>query len=279
MKIKERYCEPISLNFKVYLSEYIQNSGLMFFYDIYLTCEKIIFYEFDLIVNSHGKLIFEQNTKKRIHYYAIEILEENKTVMHLKDICAAINLKYPELKITEQTLRSSIQREKENFIYFGRSSTYGLRIWENGTENIKGGTIRKLVEEFLNKENFPKHISEIMDYVNLYRPKTNEKNIITNIKADTMGKFCFYDGEFVGLHEKKYEIEISEFVSIKGSNFRNKVLMKMVGWDINKVIKYFVSKYGYKEVQVHQLIQNKIEKGQLLISSKNKLLMGVNFEK
>jgi hypothetical protein len=103
-------------------------------------------------------------------------------------------------------------KEKEKFIYFGRTSTYGLRIWEDQKEGIKGGTIKNLVEEYLDSQDGPRRITDILNYVNQYR-KTNEKNVITNLKIDNTGKFIFYKGEVVGLasrHDDGLQLKLIE---------------------------------------------------------------------
>ena len=40
-------------------------------------------------------------------------------------------------------------QRKRGFISFGRTSTYGLKEWEEKEKDIRGGTIRDITEEFL----------------------------------------------------------------------------------------------------------------------------------
>ena len=109
--------------------------------------------------------------------------------------------------------------QKELFISFGRSSVYGLRKWESEKENIKGGTMTSLTEEYLLKEDNPKHISEILQYILPYRPHTNEYSLLTNLKNKANTKFCFYNSCFVGLKSKKYPLNATKFKRLNGPHF------------------------------------------------------------
>jgi len=56
----------------------------------------------------------------------------------------------------------------------------------------------------LNKFNKPKHINEIAKYVIRFRPTTNAKSIISNLKVDNNNWFVFYKNKYVGLKDKNY---------------------------------------------------------------------------
>lgn len=121
--------------------------------------------------------------------------------MTVYNIYDTIELKDPGVTKSAEALRGSCQRDT-NLIYFGRSSTYGLKIWEN-ERTIKGGTIREITEEFLLDQSEPKHIDEITDYVNKYR-ETNAKSIHANLKMEAHCRFVFFKGQLVGLKSKAY---------------------------------------------------------------------------
>ena len=74
-----------------------------------------------------------------------------------------------------------------------------------------------------------KHISETTEYILQYRPDTNERSVLTNVKTVKNKKFLFFKNLFVGLASKEYgkkdfqEIENSKkwnekFIELK--NFR-----------------------------------------------------------
>ncbi len=273
LKLKDRIIETYSLNFQGYIYEFIKEDGKTFFQEIVSVCEKIIYCEFGLVVSSDGYLFFEQNTKKPIHQYYYEIIEEKGEWMNISDITSIAKQKFPFLESKDTSVRGILNKEKNLFIYRGRSSTYGLRKWENEKENVKGGTIRDIVEEFLSSENTPKHISEILDYVLQYRPDTNEKSVLTNIKVDESNKFCFYSGDVVGLQTKNYNAKDIDFKKIIGSHFRKSIFDKMNGWYFKNIVNYYVDSFGYKSVQIEFLLKKKIEEGELKFSQDNKLTL------
>lgn len=271
LKSNERILETYSFHFQGYIYEFLKEDGKSFFQEIKSVCEKIIFNEFELVVSSDGYLFFEQNTKKPVHQYYYEILEEEGEWMNISDITNIANQKFPFLESKDTSVRGILTKEKNLFIYRGRSSTYGLRKWENEKNNVKGGTIRDIVEEFLSSENTPKHISEILDYVSQYRPDTNERSVLTNIKVEESNKFCFYSGDFVGLQAKNYSLEDIDFKKLIGSHFRKIVIEKMIGWDFNDIVNYYVNSFGYKAIQIEFLLKKKIEEGELKFTQENKL--------
>jgi hypothetical protein len=273
LKVNEKITESYSLQFQGYLYVFLKDEGKAFFKELYSVCEAIIFSEFELLVDSNGYIYFERTTKKQVHEYCYEVLEEASQPMTIDQIANSVSDKFSDFNTTIDSLRGSLNREKELFIYFGRTSTYGLRKWENEKENIKGGTIRDIVEAFLSTENTPKHISEILDYVLQYRPNTNEKSVLSNIKVEESNKFCFFSGDFVGLQTKNYSPKDIDFKKIIGSHFRNSVFNKMIGWYFNDIVNHYVNSFGYKAVQIKFLIKKKIEEGELKFSQDNKLII------
>ena len=203
-KISGRIEETYSIQFLGYLFEFIDDEGKPFLNEIKSACEIIIFTEFDLVVNFDGYLVFEKNIKKSLHEYCYEILDSFSNPMTIDEIEKELSEKHPDVKKTTDSIRGSLIREKELFVCFGRTSTYALRKWEQEKENFKGGTIKNMVEVYLDKEDSPKHISEILEYLRPFRPDTNERSVLTNLKIDENKKFVFFKGKFVGLVCKNY---------------------------------------------------------------------------
>lgn len=203
-QLNEKITETYSLQFEGYLYQFINEKKLDLLMELKPICETIILNEFGLLVNFDGYLVFERNKKKQLHEYAIEILEKNGNVMKIENISKAINEKYPDFETTGMSLRAILNREKEYFFYIGRTSTYGLKKWENENANLRGGTIRDIVEEYLKLEKEPKHISEVLEYVLKFR-ETNQRSVLTNIKIDESKRFKFFGRGYVGLLNKKYK--------------------------------------------------------------------------
>jgi hypothetical protein len=269
--LNERINEDYYLHFQGYISQFVKQKQKKDFEEIASICESILFNEFDLVVNADGYLIFERNTKKQLTEYVVEALEELSDMTKVDDIVKKININHPHLETNEQSVRSTLQREKELFIFIGRSSTYGLRKWQEERENLKGGTIRDIVEEYLQMEDEPKHISEITKFVQKYR-NTTEYNVKTNLDLEGSVRFQFFPGEFIGLKSKQYH-QTDKYKKAIGSHFRNAMFRKMNGWNMDEVINFFVSKFDYHPIQVKSLIEKKISQGNVSITSDNKLII------
>jgi len=164
--------------------------------------EIILWDEFN-IISKDGKICIARNTPLLVYEYAILALEHIGKPTHLSNIISEIKKTKPEFKTTENGLSAAMRQEKDIFIYFGRTSTYGLKKWEQTFENMKGGTIRDIVEEFLRDLDEPCHISSITEHVNKYR-KTDANSIITNLKLTTEKRFSFFKNGYVGLRSKTY---------------------------------------------------------------------------
>lgn len=175
-----------------------QNHDLFF----YIT-SNIINKEFEGVFVQNNTIYVGRNTPKLIHEYAIDALHSLGRPSHISEIYSEIIKHYKSFDSSISSLQNIITRSKNIFIYFGRSSTFGLREWEGKFSNIKGGTIRDIVEEYLNKSEQVCHISEITDYVNKYR-STNERNILTNLKLESRNRFKYFRGGYIGLASKNY---------------------------------------------------------------------------
>jgi hypothetical protein len=163
-----------------------------------------MFFEFNKVVNIDGFIEFDKNTYKKVYQYYFEILEEQGEFMKVSEIAKVASIKFPFLDTKESAIRGILNKEKKKFIFLGRSSTYGLKKWEIEKENVKGGTIRNIVEDFLKIYEEPQRIINISTHVLVFRPKSNEKSIFLNLKQDSSGTFVFFKNSLVGLSYKKY---------------------------------------------------------------------------
>lgn len=270
LKQNAKIRESFSIYFEGYICEFFKSSSFQYISRIKDICEQLLLNELDLVIDSEGFLNFERNSKKQPYEYVSEILEQSKRLMTVKEISAEIYKKYPELKITETGVRTCL-KEKELFIYIGRSSTYGLKKWEQDQENLKGGTIRDMVEEYLKMEEAPKHIKEILTYVLKYRD-TNEKNVLTNLKLEKNERFRFYKGGYIGIKGWNYSPESTNFKKTIGTRFTKAFMRKFNNWNLDNVIAFYVSNYGYTQAQVRYLFENKCKEGEIQIIN-NKIIL------
>uniref|UniRef100_UPI003216EA29 hypothetical protein n=1 Tax=uncultured Draconibacterium sp. TaxID=1573823 RepID=UPI003216EA29 len=190
-----------SIHFKTYLVNFQKSTTLDNFQSLIQICEYLIYSEFGLSLDNSKNITFKRNIPKLVVEYVCELLKERDELMTITQIYDTLNSKYPDKIKSKEGLRSCCARSA-NLIYFGRSSTYGLKVWEK-EKNIKGGTIRTIVEEFLAKHCEPKHIKEIEKYVIKYR-NTNATKIYANLKLEKSNMFVFFNGFLVGLQSKDY---------------------------------------------------------------------------
>jgi hypothetical protein len=172
--------------------------------EILSICEELLIAEFNLVPDVDGNIIFERNSKRKKYEYAFEALEQLGEPSKIEEILNKIKALYPNYKTSIEKVRASMKR-KDGFVSIGRKSVYGLKKWEKEKESFKGGTIRSITVEYLRDLGEPQHISDILDYVLKFRPKTNERSVLQNLKLEDNGTFVFFAGSKVGLSNKNYD--------------------------------------------------------------------------
>jgi hypothetical protein len=207
-KLQEKRSDDEFLNFEGYIFPFVYNFSSERFDRIRKVAETIVENGYNLSISFDGNIVFPKNTNKNLPELLFEVLQRLGKPSHLNEILFELQILYPERQFNEGSVRSNILRVPD-VICFGRSSTYGLKQWEE-EKGIRGGTIREIVEEFLQKFDEPKHILAIEEYVLKFRD-TNEKNIITNLKLDTDGRFVIFPGSIIGLSYKDYDLTKVQF--------------------------------------------------------------------
>lgn len=217
-RISDRIEESYSFNFKSYLSKFLTNNNINVLDLLFPICEKILNDEFEIYLDLDENINFKRNTYRQAHEYAYEALENLKKPSKVKEIFEKIIEIHPNYDTDKEKIRSSMKR-KNGFVPIGRKSVYALKKWENELINFKGGTIRQIVEGYLNKFNEPKTYEDITNYVLKFRPKSNLKSIVYNLKLEESGIFKFYQTTRIGLSNKKYD---KTFVIASNSNYSEK---------------------------------------------------------
>lgn len=206
-RLNERLEETYSFSFKSYLSNFLINDNLEILNSIMEIAEKIVNQEFEIYIDLEDNIIFERNSSKSGFEYSYEALQELGKPSKVNEITHKIIELHPNYETDDAKVRATLKRIN-GFVPIGRKSIFGLKKWEEEFENFKGGTIRQITEEYLSQINEPKHISEIAEYVMIFRPGTYERSILDNLKADESGVFVFYKDSTVGLSYKKYDINV-----------------------------------------------------------------------
>ncbi len=151
-----------------------------------------------------GVLILPANCMKFQPDLLQEILADFDEETHVDQILEEWNSRFPDRATTAESIRAVALREKELFYSVGRTSTYGLRAWlQEGRPGLRAGTIRDIVEEYLQGQETMMHIDEIELVVKEYRPTTNKSNIMTNLQLEQSGRFVIRNG-YVGLAGRNY---------------------------------------------------------------------------
>lgn len=194
-RIDKRIEQTYSLDFSEYLTSFSRQGTVPD--KVAYICKKILLEEFEFNLEK-GKLIFARNTMVKLSEYIMDILEHFGRPMKLKEICKELKTRTAKIPPNIESLRSSIL-SIEDVVAIGKTSTYSLRKWDN----VKTETIKKIVIEYLEKFNEPKHIADITIYVNTFR-KTSDKNILSNLKLDRTNTFQFFKKSFIGLKSKTY---------------------------------------------------------------------------
>ena len=148
------------------------------------------------------QIFFYRNKLVLLYEHICEALHQINAPATVDDIYLKMLEINPNLQNSEKSIRTTMIKNSDVFISFGKTSIYGLKEWE-ATKNIRGGTIKQLVIDYLQTQTKPKHITDILAYVNKFR-NTNVNSLITNLRLDKKNQFVFFPKQYVGLADKKH---------------------------------------------------------------------------
>lgn len=179
------------------------------FYNIVRECRFILQQGYpENIINN--QLFFPANARKNIPYLIEDILREMNRPMTAEEICDELNSRYPDLEQTPKKIGPNALRNS-NIIAVSRTSTYALTEW-NYTEK-RGGTIRDIVEEYLNSLIEPiAPLTDICEYVSKFRDNVKEDSVKANLLAESSNKFSLYykdDELYIGYTEYEFSNNFS----------------------------------------------------------------------
>lgn len=197
-KSSARITRNYTIDFRHYVRSFYRPGKFSYFERIVEMCKQIASGEFGYRCNINDMLLVLRNTKVKLSEHVIQILEDVKRPMHLKDIAAELKARKLRLPPSIESLRSSILT-LDTIVAIGKTSTYSLASWDQ----VKTGTIKQIAKEYLESHDHPLHLSELSKHVNKYR-KTHEKNVYSNLKLDRTGTFSFFKGGYIGLSSKNY---------------------------------------------------------------------------
>jgi len=233
-RLAERINESYSFNFKSYLSKFLINRNLSVLDRAFPIAENIVNEEFEIYLDLDENIHFERSTSKKVYEYAYEALEGLGKPSKLSCIYKKVLELNSYYQTDENKLRAAMSR-KNGFLPVGRKSVFGLKKWEDELDNFKGGTIRRIVEDYLSQFSKPKHISDITNHVLKYRPKSNQNSILQNLKLDESNIYVFYVDSFIGLSNKQYDKSFIKVSELQKENRKNwKESLEVLNNFINK---------------------------------------------
>lgn len=268
-RINARKEEAYSFHFKSYLNSFVKTEDGSIISLVFPVAERIINQEFDLLIDLNDDIVFKRNTVKQVPEFAIEALEKLNVPSKIEEIYKLIEKDYPEITKSKEALRGSLQRTPE-IIYFGRSSTYGLKKWEIDKEGIKGGTIKDIIFEYLQDKTDPIHILELLYEVHKYREKTNAKNIIVNLKLDPQKKFIIFNQSFIGLSGKTYNSNLTFLPKFLGKTITNYINQQKCT-NRTTIEEYFSIQLKINQKNMNYIIDYLIEQQFVFIDNQNNL--------
>ncbi|AZB23034.1 hypothetical protein EG338_07390 [Kaistella haifensis] len=254
-RLNERIEETYSFNLKSYIAKFINNLDIEILDLAFPIAEKILFDEFALSLDIDDNIVFKKNTIKQAFEYSFEALEKLGKPSKVEEITQKIIELHPNYKTDEYKVRISMKR-KDGFVPVGRESVFGLKKWEKELDDFKGGTIRSITVEFLERFETPKHISLISEYISNYREGTYQRSIIDNLKADKSNSFIFLRQGFLGLNSLKEKYNINKYQNLPVQFGKTLISLNRKGYSKQQIINYIKSNYNLNEEESSAIINN-----------------------
>lgn len=254
-RLNEKIEETYSFNFKSYLSRFINNVDIEIIELVFPVAEKILNDEFALYLDLDDNIVFKRNTIKQAFEYSYEALEKLGKPSKVEEITQKIIELHPNYETDENKVRSSMKRNN-GFVPISRTSVFGLKKWENELDNFKGGTIRSITIEFLEKFVTPKHISSISEYISNFREGTYQRSIMDNLKADKSNSFIFLRQGFIGLNSLKEKYDIDKYQNLPVQFGKTIISLNRKGYSKQDIVHYIISNFNLNEEESFAIINN-----------------------
>lgn len=185
--------------------------------DIVKECKEILvkLFLFDVIGD---EVYISKNASRNNPEWAELIIREAGHPMTIEEVYEELEKRNPGKSKSVEAFAGAI-RNNPNLVPYGRSSTYGLKEWTEGSS--RGGTIREFVTEYLLSLPYPiATLEDIGKYVRQYRPSSSDKSIHANLLLEVNDAFSVYykDGvRHIGLTNFEYPDEYRKFDKITDS--------------------------------------------------------------
>lgn len=270
---KEKVIEIINDLYIVLIDRIYENQVFSFSkYDLderqKLFIKTICVENFDLEQDDFGNLILRRNTIITAPEIIEKILLDFDELMTAEEIMVEYNNRFPYANKEINSIRGAMKRERFIFIRGNGLSRYGLVEWEKD-RGLKSGNIKTLCKEFIDNEKYPVHIFKLTKFIRLHR-KTNQRNVLTNLKLGNNKDFIFFTGGYIGLKNKKYQQDIIESFKSVSPNDGNSITYFVKNhwyYDYEKIIHKFTIELGLMSDQIESLIDQKVSDGILKVKN------------
>ena len=180
----------------------------------------------------------------------IEILDGNNGWLTKHDIIEIIKEKYSSLKKYKTSMNFVLKFHCDVFINNNKDNTFKLVKSASQDDVIKCMTMRKLIYDFLDKNENPKDINEITEYVKQYKLNTLKKSILSTLGNYKNKDFIYFENNKFGILSKTYK---EEYVT------KQKKAIKIIKTHRNRFIFRLISELLVNEeepVQANKIIEN-----------------------
>lgn len=261
--------EDYPLDLDGYLFSFLKTTDSSTLSKVRRVCEDLIILEFGekARMEPPHNLVLCRNKKVQLWEYAFEALENIGTPAKLDAIYLFIRKYHPDIDSTPEALRGVLTKEKSQFISFSRTSTYGLSKWESERENIRGGTIRDIVEEYLQQFSEPKHYYDITDYVLRFRPNTTYRSVHGNLQAEESGRFIEFAGGFWGVADRSYSHFRVQHLPRNTISFAKAVILNSYNPTYDTVVEYLSKGLVAQSAQIRAWLDEKLRSGTLRLEN------------
>lgn len=220
---------------------------------------------FPSIRSMDGRCILPPNKTLFNEDRLLEVLESLDVPSHVSIIREKWNQRFPDHPVSIGGIRSLATDHKDLFMSIGRSSTYGLKRWQTERPGLRGGTTRSIIAELLNAADLPLQVEELEARVKCYRPDSDLKSILQNLKLAR--EFKIYPGCYVGLKNKVYEKIPEPALTVPGSLMRDPVLTRFIGQPRTQLSEFLASRCPAPPSQIEVAIDKAVAKGRLVIDA------------
>jgi hypothetical protein len=211
-----------------------------------------------------GRVVLPPNQRLNQEDILEEVLKVLNKPSHVSSILEQWQRSFMDSPISEAGIRSVAVRDKSRFFSIGRTSTYGLRCWEEERPELKGGTIRKLAEEILSESGSLMHIDELTTRLRPFRPTTTSTSVRYNLQLETSGRFVLYPGGYVGLSNKVQPVVPPPPVAVPGSLMRARYLKRFIGFHRNELVRHLIDITSATSFRVETVVHEAIKEGRIL---------------